>query len=126
MTGEQILAMFLGEMGDSVLDIECLLFARLDSARATVVVGMYRLDMLGIAIHLLHGDHKGTQLGDETSIEENPGAREDQEVREKEKGPAQGQEGDNVAYASIFIYRAPCAGSVLHANVRGFAIHRTY
>jgi hypothetical protein len=59
VTGEQILAMFLGEMGDSVLDIECLLLSGLDSPRAKIaLLCMYPLDMLGIAIHLLHGCHR--------------------------------------------------------------------
>lgn len=81
MTDEQILAMFLREMGDSVLDIECFLLAGFDSPRATVVaVGMYRLDMLGIATHLLHGGQKGTRTGDETSVEKNIQAETNREV----------------------------------------------
>lgn len=113
MAGEQILAMFLRKMGDSVLEIECLLLAGLDSPRATaVVVGMYGLDMLGIAIHLLHGGHKGTRTGDETNCrKEFPGRK--QRGSMGEKGQRRVREGDNVAYASIFIHRPPYVGSVL-------------
>lgn len=113
MAGEQILAMFLRKMGDSVLEIECLLLAGLDSPRATaVVVGMYGLDMLGIAIHLLHGGHKGTRTGDETNCrKEFPGRKQPGSMGEK--GQRRVREGDNVAYASIFIHRPPYVGSVL-------------
>jgi hypothetical protein len=65
MTGEQILAMLLGQMGDSVLDIACLLLSGLDSPRAKIsILCMYPLDMLGISIHLLHGCYRQTQVED--------------------------------------------------------------
>jgi hypothetical protein len=121
MTGEQILAMFLGEMSDSVLDIECLLLSGLDSRRAKVaVLCMYSLDMLGITIHLLHGCHGQTQVEDRTSMKRDPRTREGPKVQVRKVRRRVKKEMMRSTRQSL--YTGPLRRVTLTSEVRGFAI----
>jgi hypothetical protein len=120
MTGEQILTMFFGEMGDSVLDIECLVLAGLDSPGAnTGVLCWYPLDMLGVAIHLLHDCYRQTRAEERMSIEKDARTRKDPKGR-GEKGPVpSGKKGTSSGLRDrpyIQPLHLPNAGWLFHAK----------
>lgn len=117
--------MFLGEMGDSVLDIKCHLLSGLGSPRAKIAhLCMYSLDMLGKAIHLFHSCHGQTQVQDRTGIKRDPRTRKGPEVQLKKARRRVRKE--MMGSTRLSLYTGPLRLVAPMCEVRGFATLRTY